>query len=119
VRKLAMSTPFLRDLAWRFVAGEDLSSGLEAVRRLNEKGVKGTLNHIGTHVRSERDVTSAANEAITALRGMRAAGLDADLSLKLTQIGLDIDPDLCRVNLHRLLDVASEMGGFVWIDMEE
>jgi lipopolysaccharide/colanic/teichoic acid biosynthesis glycosyltransferase/proline dehydrogenase len=119
VRKLAMSTPFVRDVAWRFVAGEDLSSGLDVIRRLNAKGVKGTLNHIGTHVHSERDAAAAADEAIAALRGMRAAGLEADLSLKLTQIGLDISPDLCRANLHRVLDSAAQMAAFVWVDMEE
>jgi lipopolysaccharide/colanic/teichoic acid biosynthesis glycosyltransferase/proline dehydrogenase len=118
-RKLAMSTPFVRDLAWRFVAGEDLSAGLDAVRRLNAKGVKGTLNHIGTHVRSERDATAAVDQAIAALRGLREAGLDADLSVKLTQIGLDIHPDLCRAHLHRVLDCADQVGAFVWIDMEE
>ena len=119
VRKLAVSTPFVRDVAWRFVAGEDLSAGLDVIRALNAKGIKGTLNHVGTHVRSEVEAIAAADEAISALRGLHGAGLDSHISVKLTQIGLDIRPDLCKAQLGRLLDCARELGMFVRIDMEE
>jgi len=119
VRKLAVSTPFVREVAWRFVAGEDLPAGLAAIRALNAEGIKGTLSHVGTHVRSEEEAIAAADEAIAALRGLRAAGLDSHLSVKLTQIGLDIRPELCREQLRRVLDCARDVGTFVRIDMEE
>ena len=119
VRKLVVSTPFLRDVAWRFVAGEDLPAGLAAIRALNAKGIKGTLSHVGTHVRSEEEAIAAADEAIAALRGLRAAGLDSHVSVKLTQIGLDIRPELCRAQLRRVLDCARDVDTFVRIDMEE
>jgi len=119
VRKLAVSIPFVREVAWRFVAGEDLQAGLDVIRALNAKGIKGTLNHVGTHVRSEAEAISAADEAIAALRGLHAAGLDSHISMKLTQIGLDIRPDFCRTQLRRVLDCAREVDTFVRIDMEE
>ena len=119
VRRLAVSMPFVRDVAWRFVAGEDLPAGLDVVQALNAKGIKGTLNHVGTHVRSEAEAISAADEAIAALRGLHAAGLDSHISVKLTQIGLDIRLDFCRTQLRRVLDCAREVDTFVRIDMEE
>jgi proline dehydrogenase len=119
VRKLAVSTPFIREVAWRFVAGEDLKAGISVIRELNAKGIKGTLSHVGTHVRTESEAIAAAEEAIAALSGLRAAALDSHLSVKLTQIGLDVSPALCRVLLRRVLDCARDMGTFVRIDMEE
>lgn len=120
VRKLALSTPVVRDVAWRFVAGEDLDAGLVALRALNARGIRGTLNYVGTHVRSEAEAIAAADAAIESLRRIRdEAGLDSHVSLKLTQVGLDVDEDLCRTQLRRVLDVAAEVGNFVRIDMEE
>ncbi len=119
VRKLALSTPGLRGVAWRFVAGENLVAGLSAVRALNARGIKGTLNYVGTHVRTEAEAIGAADAAVQALRGIHEEGLDSHVSLKLTQIGLDVDEALCRTGLRRVLDCASELGNFVRIDMEE
>ncbi len=55
LRKLILSTPVVRDIAWRYVAGEDLDAGLAVVRDLNAKGIAGTLNYVGTHIRREED----------------------------------------------------------------
>lgn len=118
-RKLVLSTPLLRDLAWQFVAGENLESGLAALRALNARGIHGTLNNVGTHVRSTPEAILAAEAAITALRRIKAEALSSHLSLKLTQIGLDIDQEFCRAQLDRILECAEETGGFVRIDMEE
>jgi len=114
-----MSTPVLRDLAGRFVGGDDLPSGLSAVRRLNATGIKGSLNFHGMHVRDRGEATSAADQAIEALRRIREEGIDSHVSVKLTKIGLDVDTALCRTELRRILDCAAETGGFVRIDMEE
>jgi proline dehydrogenase len=119
LRKAIMSTPFVRDLAWRFVAGEDLDAGLEAVRKINAKGILGTLNYVGTHVKIETDARAATDEAIRALIRIHEENLSAHLSLKLTQIGLDISEELCRQHLQRVLEVAHRLGNFVRIDMEE
>jgi len=119
VRKLAVSTPVLRDVAWRFVAGEDLEAGLAVIRDLNARGIKGSLSHVGTHIRSEAEVVASADEALAALHGLRTARLDSHFSVKLTQLGLDIRPELCRTQLQRVLDCARDVDIFVRIDMEE
>ncbi|GLH68470.1 proline dehydrogenase [Geothrix rubra] len=118
-RKTILGTPVLRDLAGRFVGGDDLPAGLAAVRALNARGIKGSLNFHGMHVEDPEEAARAAGQAIDALRRIRAEGLDAHVSVKLTKIGLDVDLALCRDHLHRILDCAAETGGFVRIDMEE
>jgi len=119
LRKTIMSTPFVRDLAWRFVAGEDLDAGLEAIRKINARGILGTLNFVGTHVKVEADAQAATDEAIRALTRIHEEHLGCHLSLKLTQIGLDISEELCRAQLRRVLEVTQRLGNFVRIDMEE
>ena len=119
IRKILISTPILRDVAWRFVAGEDLAAGVKAVRALNGRGISGTLNLVGTHLRSEVDVVASADATIESLRRIALDGIDANVSIKLTTLGLDIDDDLCRAQLGRIMDVAAEVGVFVRIDMEE
>jgi proline dehydrogenase len=118
-RKFIMSTPVLRDLAGRFVGGDDLQAGLAAVRRLNDRGIKGSVNFHGMHVRDVEEAKHAADQAIDALRSIREEGLESHVSVKLTKIGLDIDAALCRTQLRRILDCATETRGFVRIDMEE
>ena len=119
VRKAAMSTPFVRDLAWRFVAGEDLEAGLATARALDARGIETTLNLVGTHTRLEADAVAAADQVLAAVDGIAASGIRSHVSLKLTLIGLDVDPALCRSQLQRILDRAAEAGVFVRIDMEE
>lgn len=119
VRKIVVSTPVLRDLAWRFVAGEDLNAGIATLRALEKSGIQGTLNFVGTHVRSIPEAQAAADAAIDALRRIEQERLASHLSLKLTQIGLDIDEAFCSGQLRRVLECARATGTFVCIDMEE
>ena len=119
IRKIAMSTPVIREIAWQFVAGDDLASGLEAVRVLNGRGIKGSLNFFGMHVHDEREAMAAADEIIESLNRIHTQRIDSHVSVKLTKIGLDIDASFCRAQLTRILDCAAEAGVFVRIDMEE
>lgn len=119
LRKIVMSTPGFRDLAWRFVAGENLDAGIEAIRSLNEQGIQGTLNFVGTHFFQREEALSAADAAIATLEKVSQERLACHLSLKLTQIGLDIEEDFCRDQLRRVLYCAKAHNVFVRIDMEE
>ena len=119
LRKLVISTPGVRDLAWRFVAGEDLDAGIVTLQRLASRGVGATLNHVGTHVHDAGQARAATDDLIVAIERIRAEGLSASVSVKLTQIGLDIDGDLCRSEFRRVLDAAAANDVFVWTDMEE
>ena len=119
VRQLVLHTPGARDLARRFVAGEDLDAAVVVLRALADRGIPGILNHVGTHAPGEAEALAAADATVAAIERIRAEGLDATLSIKLTHLGLDEDEDLCRRELGRVLDAASAADVFVWIDMEE
>ncbi|NWJ42562.1 MAG: proline dehydrogenase family protein [Geothrix sp.] len=118
-RKLVMSTPIVRELAGRFVGGEDLASALAAARGANARGLKTTLNFHGMHVLDLAEAEGAAQQAMDALVRIREEGLDSNVSIKLTKIGLDLDPAYCQLQLRRILECAAGTGGFVRIDMEE
>jgi proline dehydrogenase len=105
-------------MAWRFVAGETREAALDAVRALNARGIRATLDHLGENVTSREEAVAAAAEAIAELRAIKAAGVDANVSVKLTQLGLDLGDDFCREQVRCVLDCARELGNFVRIDME-
>ena len=114
-----MTTPGLRQLAWRFVAGEDLDAGVEVVRSLNGRGILASLNFVGTHVHAREEALAATESAVEALQRIHDEDLAANLSIKPTQLGLDIDEEFCRLQLHRVVERAHSLGLFVRIDMEE
>ena len=113
-----LGNPLTRAMAWRFVAGENLETAIGIVRDLNARGIQVTLDHLGENVTSEREAVRAADEAIAILRRIASAGVRSHLSVKPTQLGLDLGDDLCREQLCRILAVARETGNFVRIDME-
>ncbi len=105
-------------LARRFVAGDTVEEALEQVRRLNAEGLKVTLDNLGEESRDRSRAEAACREYLLALRRLAEARLDCNVSLKLTQFGLAIDPELARENLRRVAEAAAEHGNFVRIDME-
>jgi len=107
-----------KGFASRFVAGETLDTALEAVRQLNAKGITATLDLLGESVRNEKEARESARAYIEMLDRIRSAKLDANVSLKLTAMGLDISEDLCVANLQNILDRAREHSTFVRLDME-
>lgn len=114
-----IALPGMHRLARRFVPGEDLASGLAAIRTLNARGIKASLNLIGTHILDRPTAVAATEAVIEALRRIDADGLDSQFSVKLTHIGFDVDPSLARTHLERILDAAASSANFVRIDMEE
>jgi proline dehydrogenase len=109
----------LRLGASRFVAGETLEDAIRAVAALNQAGMRATLDHLGEFVRDAAEAREAAEECIRALEAIHASGVDSTLSLKLTQMGLDIERGLCLDNLRRILETADRHGIWVTIDMED
>jgi proline dehydrogenase len=107
-----------RGFASRFVAGETLSEALAAVRRLNAEGITASLDLLGESVRNEaaaRAMGRAYNEMIQRISAER---LDANVSVKLTALGLDVSEELCVAVMQELLEYARECNSFVRIDME-
>jgi len=109
----------LRLGAGRFVAGEDWDQAVGQVRTLNSRGIIATLDYLGESV-SDRAMAEAARDVYLDLLGQVAAsGVDANVSLKLTQMGLDIDPGFCHENVRAIVRQAAGLGSFVRIDMED
>lgn len=105
-------------LLQRFVAGETLESALQAVRELNAAGIRATLDLLGEGVAKDEEARKAAGDYVELLREIARAGVRSSISIKLTQLGLDISEELVRKNLAHILERAGEVGVFVRIDME-
>ena len=104
--------------ARRFVAGETAEEALQVVRDLNGRGLLATLDHLGENVTNEAEARAAAEEYLKLLPKINDLGLRSHVSLKPTQMGLDIGTDLCRENVERIVAKAEELDNFVRIDME-
>jgi proline dehydrogenase len=107
-----------RRFASRFVAGETIEAAVAAAGELAAHGMTPSLDLLGESVREEREAMAARDQYLQMLDQMAAAGVEVNVSVKLTQMGLDISEDLCAANLTRILEKARQTGGFVRLDME-
>lgn len=107
-----------KKLASRFVAGETPEEGVTAVRELNRTGISASLDLLGESVANPDEARQARDTYLETLDRIRAAGVDANVSVKLTQMGLDIAEDLAIENLSAIIERAASYGSFVRIDME-
>ena len=105
--------------ASRFVAGETREEAINVVRQLNRSGIQVTLDHLGESTSTAEEARAASAEIIALLEEIDRAGLRSNVSIKLSQIGLKIDADLCFEELINILEQARALGNFVRIDMEE
>lgn len=117
-RRIATDAPFARGVARRFVAGETREDAIAAARALNDAGMHVSLDYLGEAVGSEDEARGAAATIEQVVRAIARGGLDANVSVKLTQLGQDIDDDFLRRTVEGLLDAAAESGTFVRFDME-
>ncbi|MGC9042216.1 MAG: proline dehydrogenase family protein [Myxococcota bacterium] len=109
---------FLYIFAKRFVAGEELSEAIPAIKALNEKGIMVTFDHLGENVTTEEMAKSAADTYLDLLDVIKKEGLNSNVSVKLTQMGLDLGDEFCLNNVERIVKKAQELNNFVRIDME-
>lgn len=115
---MAAEHPAMRALARRFVAGTTIDDGLGVAAALNERGYAVTLDHLGEHTRDEREAGAAAATYLRLVDEIEVRRLDATVSLKLTQLGIDLDQRACECRLEHVVRRAQEAGTFVRIDME-
>ncbi len=108
-----------RRFASRFVAGETVESAVAALRDLNVAGLSASVDLLGESVQHAEEARQARDTYLETLDRIRAAGADANVSVKLTQMGLDIDEALCVANLRAIIGKAKAHGSFVRIDMEQ
>src|SRR5882762_8143273 len=108
-----------RRFAARFVAGETVDSGVAALKSLNAAGLTASLDLLGESVHSAAEAQAARDTYLETLDRIRAAGADANVSVKLSQMGLDIDEALCGDNMRAIIARAKAHGSFARIDMEQ
>ena len=101
-----------------YVAGDSLEDGLKLAKKLNEKGFSATLDLLGEEVENRRQTNQIRNSYCELLDGIANWGIDCNVSLKLTALGLKIDEELCWDNLSVVLDKAREYNNFIRLDME-
>lgn len=118
VREFVTKSRATSKLIRRFAAGEALDDAIEVTRSLNQQGLHVSLDHLGENVSSEEEAIAATDDYIRILENIKAAGVDANISVKLTALGLDVSRDLCDKNITRILETAQKFPIFVRIDME-
>lgn len=118
VREFVISNRATRGVSRRFVAGETLDEAIQVARVLNPKGMHVTLDHLGENVTDAKEAKAATQDFLTSLEAIQRNKVDANISLKLTALGLDISQELCEQNVWRILECAKQYGMFVRIDME-
>jgi len=118
LRHSVETSALARRLSSRFVAGETLADALSVARRVNAEGISVSLDHLGENVRSLEEAARSRDEYIRALDQIQAAGLNVNVSIKLTQFGMDLDEAICRANVETLVKAAAQRASFVRVDME-
>jgi proline dehydrogenase len=118
LRRIAPRVWFVKRALRRFMPGETLEDGLEAAATFRRLGISTLFTHLGENVADDREAVEATGEYLRAIDRVEELGLDTEMSVKLTHLGLDLDLDLAAENYLRLVRRAAERDDTVWIDME-
>ena len=118
LRERATRTAFVRRSVSAFMPGEQVADAMAAATALETQGVHAILTKLGENLTRADEAEEVTRHYLDVLDTVGAAGIDAHISVKPTQLGLDQDRELCFRNLQRLIDRAEERKNFVWIDME-
>ncbi|HQR40112.1 MAG TPA: proline dehydrogenase family protein [Blastocatellia bacterium] len=118
-KKILTNNALFNKVTKRFVAGEELDEAARAIRVLNDKGITATFDHLGEAIRNETEASAEVGMYKRIIDRIESDKLDSNVSLKLTQLGLDISNELCVANLTAIVEHAAETGNFVRIDMED
>lgn len=118
VTRFFHTSPLVRGLVDRFVAGENLDEALVACHELANAGLALTLDQLGENVSTQEEVNTATHTYVEVLRRLHMEHLEPNISVKLTMLGLDLGDEVARGAMQTVLAAAREVGGFVRIDME-
>ncbi|MEP7270503.1 MAG: proline dehydrogenase family protein [Acidobacteriota bacterium] len=111
--------PGFKQVTRRFIAGENIDDALKAIRELNALGITASFDHLGESISSEAEAESDVVEYLHVLDRIAEEGIASNVSVKPTQVGLDIAEDLCLRNIRRIVEAAARHRNFVRIDMED
>ena len=115
----AVPRPVVRRISDRYIAGSELSDATRVVRALNAQGKLATVDVLGEEIANEEETRVIMRAYEEVLEEIDSAGLDSNISVKLTGLGLELDYELCRGNLTHVVEEAARRGNFVRIDMED
>ena len=118
MRERATKAAFVRRATKAFMPGERLEDAIGAAKEQQKLGINTILTRLGENISRVEEAEEVTQHYLSVLDQVAAAGLDAQVSVKPTQLGLDQDPALCRRNLDRLIERAEQRNNFLWIDME-
>jgi proline dehydrogenase len=118
LRERATRTAFVRRAVARFMPGESVEDALRAAAELKPQGITPILTKLGENLPGVDEAEEVTRHYLDVIDRIAESGLDAQISIKPTQLGLDLDRALCERNLDRLLARAEQRNAFVWIDME-
>ncbi len=117
LRHRAVNYSFVRSTVSRFMPGEKLDDALGAAEALRSKKIGSVFTHLGENIKDRAEAQQVAEHYLEVLKRIREKGLQAEISVKLTQLGLDLSPDLCFEHLNAIIGRA-EKDSTVWVDME-
>ena len=115
----AVPRPLVQLLSQRYIAGPELKDARDAVRRVNAEGKMATIDVLGEEIASEEDAAAIVRAYQDVFADIEQCGLDSNVSVKLTGLGLKLGHDVCRRNLRAVVEDAASRGNFVRIDMED
>ncbi len=110
---------FLIKLARQWIAGETLNDAISRTKKANNSGIGVIINFLGEHVRNKPEADRNIEENLSILQAIEDSKLNASISIKLTQLGLDIEKNLCLSGAEKIVSSAASKNIFVWIDMED
>lgn len=109
----------VRVFANRYIAGDKLSEAVDAVKNLNAKNIVATMDVLGESIKDKNEAVVSKNESIEVFEEINKTGINSNLSVKLTMLGLNIDFDLCLSLVTEIIECAKSYNNFVRIDMED
>ena len=115
----AVPRPFVQKLSARYIAGPELKDARETCRQINAEGKMATIDVLGEEITNEHEAAAIVRAYQDVFADIEHCGLDSNVSVKLTALGLNLDYDVCRENLRVVVEDAASRGNFVRIDMED
>lgn len=119
LKRYVAPLPGFKQVTRRFIAGENIDDALNAIRELNALGVTATFDHLGESTTVAEQAREDTREYIHALQRIHETGIQSNVSVKPTQLGLDIDEELCFENIREIVAEAKRLDNFVRVDMED
>jgi proline dehydrogenase len=117
LRENAVNFPFVRRSVSRFMPGESVDAAMQAARGLEQNKIASVFTNLGENVRDRSEALQVTEHYVEVLRRIHDSGLQTELSVKLTQLGLDLSSDFCFENLDRIV-AQEKKDAIVWVDME-